>query len=58
MNLNEQEIKSLIDDYSSQYEEDTQFLLDHGWTKKSDDPNCKLYVSPKGEEHGHHWIDG
>lgn len=55
MNLDEKEFQDLAKKYKIQYEEDTKFLLDHGWKKKNDDPQCILYVSPKGETYGHHY---
>jgi hypothetical protein len=50
MLLNEQEVDQFFKNCNDQYEEDTQFLINHGWKKLEDN----LWISPKGTKCKHH----
>lgn len=49
--LNEEQAEAFLKECEKQYDLDTQFLLDHGWTKKEG----VVWISPKGEEFSHDW---
>lgn len=52
--LNNEELKVFMKECDNAHEQDTLFLIEHGWKKKNDDKSCNLWISPKGEEYGHH----
>ena len=47
--LNEEEAEVFLKECKDSHKEDTQFLLEHGWTHK----HGTIWVSPKGEEFSH-----
>lgn len=52
--LNKEQLHEFMKECDEAYEQDMLFLLEHGWKKKNDDNSCNLWISPKGEEYGHH----
>jgi len=52
--LNKEEFEEFIKECNDGYEKDILFLIKHGWKKKNNDDDCILWISPKGEEYGHH----
>lgn len=53
-NLTSEEFEKFLQECEEYHKENTQFLLDHGWVKKNDSKKCNIWISPKGEECGHH----
>lgn len=51
--LNKEEAEAFLKECEEQYDLDTQFLLDNGWTKKEGEH--VVWISPKGEEFSHDW---
>jgi hypothetical protein len=47
--------KQFLEDLHVQYIKDTKFLEEHGWKKKISNDSTNVWISPKGEEHKHHY---